>query len=276
MGFTLELADEARTIANPLVLARVDAENAHFILDTGASDPVLVRWFADAVDIESEPDEPGTDHAGASVETSVATHPVTLELEHEGYTIDSALIIEGPPFESMRIGGFLAPQLTAPGGRVELDLRAGVLRRWSETGEAVAIEIQRRIGAAPLELARVPGQGDGQRLLIVQAELRGHGAIRLLINTGARQSEISPALVAQTGATVQNGRGVSGEAVSGTRGREPVTLELDGTTMRLEDYLVRDQGPHFDAQIGMDQLADAVLLMEASDRSTVFFWPAAS
>lgn len=122
-------------------------------------------------------------------------------------------------------------------------------------------------GRSPLVLPIVPQGGDGRRLPVVNAKWNG-ADVRLLLNTGGREVEISPEFADAAGEEMTTGKGVSGEAVKGRRAQAGV-LQLQDARMPVASPVVRDQGAFADAQVGIAFLSGAVLAFPAENAGAV-------
>ena len=117
---TFDVGDE-RTHA-PMIDVVVGGVPTRLILDTGSTDHVLTIELAQAVGLAAEPGEPGTDHAGALVE-SWTLGEVDVRIGGHDVTLRDTVAITGPaPFEGWGVGGFLSPQHLDPTAFAVLDL----------------------------------------------------------------------------------------------------------------------------------------------------------
>ena len=120
LPISFDVGDE-RTHA-PMIDVVVGTTPTRLILDTGSTDHVLTIKLARAVGLAAEPGEPGTDHAGALVE-SWTLGEVGARLGSHDLTLRDTVAITGPaPFEGWGVGGFLSPQHLDPAASAVLDL----------------------------------------------------------------------------------------------------------------------------------------------------------
>jgi len=266
-----------RKIHTPMVRARVGNVETLLILDTGATDPIFTVAFADAIGVAYQQTGDGTDHADASVATFAGTSPLNLFIGDYQYTVSSPLFIEGPPpFEGWGVGGFLSPQLLHDHAWIEMDLQDNRLRiiRGSEPAVTQAVRSQHPElhGSGPL--SRLREEGDAARLAIVEARLDNRDRIRVMFNTGGRHTELAPSTQPEPAAEgqVATGRGVSGEAVMGTHSTRSTVLQLGPTEVPLEAFVVREQGPAYEGQLGIDVLLGTVLLLRADSSTNAYWW----
>lgn len=270
LHFDIPLADGAsKTIHTAFLEATVDGRKTRLIVDSGASDHVFVRNALPFADDDLKADAPGTDHGGAAVTTWRLQRPISVQIGERQQTLNEAIVIEGPPpFKAWGIGGFVAPQLLATTGFVVVDLAQRSLAVVENAPKMCAD------GRSPLVLTMVRGEGtmvrgegDAERLPIVAAKWNGKD-IRLMLNTGGREVEVSPAFAIAVGADQATGRGVSGEAVRGSRGASGV-LTLAGREVPVASPVVREQGDAADAQVGIAFLTGAMLAFPAGNTGAV-------
>ena len=255
---------EPKTIHTAFVAAVVDGQPTRLIIDSGASDHVFTRPSLRFTDDELSDDDPGTDHAGASVRTWRLTRAAAVSISgFQPFEIGSAIVIDGPPpFADWGIGGFLSPQLLAEDGYVVVDLRHRTLSRSQELPTSCPGEMKL------VALTSIVASGDEARLPIVEAIFAGV-AIRLMLNTGGSAFEIDPEVYAgKRGHVEWTGKGVSGTAVEGAIG-EAGELHLDHHSLTIDEPVIRPQGRTANAQIGMDYLRDSILWLPATQRDKV-------
>lgn len=245
----------------PMLRAQVEGLATWLIVDTGASDPIFTKSLATHAGVTLQPAEAGTDHAGAPVSTWTSPDALALHLQDRVFHFAQPLIIEGPPvFKESGIGGVLSPQGLDPSAILLLDLRHDQL----QLVQAELAELSKTISAqnpdlALLALPRAEATGDGVRLVVVQAALGSASTpIRLLLNSGGSGTEVSPQVLGAGHTPAEPtigdiGHGMSGAAVQGYLGADQ-RLVFEQRSLPLTKVLVRDQGPHFDAQLGMSML----------------------
>jgi hypothetical protein len=121
----------AQGFPSPLVHARINGQDALFIVDTGASVNTLADWLAEAAGIASSESSStargsGGDENAIRVARRIAGHWG----EGLAFELPEAIAVAFPPiFKSLRLGGLLSPQLLAPVGTAAvLDLKMPTLR----------------------------------------------------------------------------------------------------------------------------------------------------
>ena len=246
----------------PMVHVSVGDSRTKLILDTGSTAHVLTIALANEAGLRSEPDEPGTDHAGKRV-PSWALGDVRVEIEDCALTLRRVAAIAGPPsFEGWGIGGFLSPQNLHPVGFVVMDLVENKLILVDVKTPDVADWLRARYPTMTLHsLQRQQGEG-----VFVHASVEPFPSVMTMVNTGTNDTEFARAAVPGL-------RGVPPESAGlGVTGAEVLGEEVPGQTIRLGGarlpvpvLFVREQMPreHGLAQLGMNVLLGTVLAIGA-------------
>jgi hypothetical protein len=253
----------------PMIDAYVAGMPTRLILDTGSTDHVLTIELARAAGLAAEPGEPGTDHAGASVD-SWTLGEVAARLGGYDVVLRDTVAITGPaPFEGWGVGGFLSPQHLDPAAFAVLDLIGDRFRLIDADGdgEAVATSLATQYPELTvLTLARVAGEATP----VVMAAIDPFPPVAMMLNTGGRGTEIAAAAVpGLTGVEPDRlGHGVGGSVVPGTQVGER-SLRVDSARFTIPELLVRDEVGSMQGLIGMDLLRGTVLVVSADDRRPV-------
>jgi hypothetical protein len=257
------------TVHPPLVHATVGDVETRLILDTGSTDHVLTKELIDRAGAGTEPTEPGTDHAGASVQ-SWWVGDLAVRVGDETLGLRDVVAIEGPaPFAPWGVGGFLSPQHLHPTARVLIDLIGD--RLVVATGSTAVVDawlIARCAPAAPLALDRVPGEA----VIAVAAAIEPFAPVATMLNTGGRATEFASAAVPDLGGATERegGTGVSGAPVIGSDAG-PRVIRVKGARIPVANLVVR---PHIDGPpglMGMDVLRGTALIV-GPDPATPVTW----
>lgn len=251
-----------RTLSQPMVKVKSGETETLFIVDTGSTHTVLTRSFVAAVGQSLINAEEGTDHAGAAVKT-MTTASLRVTLGTAAFDLDAPLVIEGPPpFAAWGIGGFLSPQQLHPTAILIVDLQQHRLQLVEGRFEEVVSWAETQ--HPDLRKAGVPRMTGGEntsRLVVVEAVLDRSLPLRLMLNSGGKHAEFSPAFAGPVdGPEIVSGRGVSGKAVRGIHAPARV-LVLGDYRLFLPEIVVRDQGEDWDGQLGSVVLAGSVLVI---------------
>lgn len=256
--------DVGETVTHaPMIDVAVNGTPTRLILDTGSTDHVLTIELARAAGLPHQPGEPGTDHAGDSVE-SWFVGKVAIEIDGVGFGLHDAVAITGPePFEGWGVGGFLSPQHIYPTTHVVIDLAAD---RLVLVDGDVDIDDWLRVrsgGRTPLELMRDPAEATP----VVSAAIEPFESVATMLNTGGRGTEFAVAAVAGLVGTPTDepGKGVGGGPVLGTVVADR-TLVIGGERFGVPRLLIRDEIDTMQGLVGMDVLRETILVV-ASDRS---------
>jgi hypothetical protein len=253
----------------PVIDAFVGGTATRLILDTGSTDHVLTIELARTVGLAAEPGEPGTDHAGASVE-SWTLGEVGARLGGHELTLEDTVAIAGPaPFEGWGVGGFLSPQHLDPDAFAVLDLVGDRFLLVDAGGDDRAVV--RDLARQHPELNVVTLQRlAGEATPVVLAAIDPFPPVPTMLNTGGRGTEFAtdavPGLVGVEPDRV--GHGVGGPAVRGTLVGVH-TLRVGAATFRVPGLLVRDEVGSMQGLIGMDVLRGTVLVVSADGRRPV-------
>ena len=252
----------------PMIDVLVGGILTRLILDTGSTDHVLTIELARAVGLTAEPGEPGTDHAGASVE-SWTLGEVDARLGAHDVALQGTIAITGPaPFEGWGVGGFASPQHLDPAAFAVLDLvgdRFQLIDADDET--TIGPGLARRY--PDLDLMTLPRIA-GEATPVVLAAIDPYPPVPTMLNTGGRGTEFASAAVPDLSGVEPDrvGHGVGGAAVRGTQVGERV-LRVGTATFRVPGLLVRDEVGSMQGLIGMDVLRGTVLVVSSDDRRPV-------
>lgn len=253
----------------PMVEATVGGVVIRLILDTGSTDHVFTVDLAERAGLPTRHGEPGTDHAGASVD-SWAIGDVSVAIADQDFDLHDVVAIAGPPpFTGWGIGGFLSPQHLHPAADVLIDL---VDDRFSlivgEADPVLAYAAERHPILADLVLARSAAAPTP----VVQAGIDPYPAVPTMLNTGGRATEFAAwAVPGLTGAPDDDlGHGVGGAPVQGTSIADR-TLVVAGRRQGLKRLLIRPEIEGLGGLIGMDVLRGTVLSV-AADRGRPIHW----
>jgi hypothetical protein len=244
------------------------------IVDTGASDPIFTNRLAAEAGMTLLAAEAGTDHAGASVSTWTSPDALALRIGERLFHFERPLVIQGPSqFATSGIGGVLSPQTLDSGALLLLDLRNDQLQlirgQLQELAQAIS---EQNSDLTPLSLPRIEGTGDGTRLVVVRAALASQ-TVRVLLNTGTLDTELSPDVLPQASPQQKRtvGHGLSGTPVEGQL-LDSQKLYFGESEFTLPNVVVRDQGPHYDAQLGMSALKGTILVISPGRDEPILWW----
>jgi hypothetical protein len=267
LPITFDIGDE-RTHA-PMIDVFVGGTATRLILDTGSTDHVLTIELARAVGLAAEPGEPGTDHAGASVE-SWTLGEVGARLGGHDLTLHDTVAIAGPaPFEGWGVGGFLSPQHLDPAAFAVLDLIADRFMLIDAAGDDRTLVSYVARQHHELDVTTLP-RLSGEATPVVHAAIDPFPPVPTMLNTGGRGTEFAAdAVPGLLGVEPDRlGHGVGGTTVRGTQVGER-TLRVGAATFRVPGLLVRDEVGSMQGLIGMDVLRGTVLVVSADDHRPV-------
>jgi hypothetical protein len=253
----------------PMVDVVLAGRPTRLILDTGSTDHVLTIEVVRSAGLPHEPGEPGTDHAGSSVD-SWFVGEAAAEIDGLTFDLHDVVAITGPgPFAGWGVGGFLSPQHLHPTAWAVLDLRDDRLVLVDGDDPAVVAWLHDRTpDLALLELARDPSEATP----VVQAAIDPFGTVPTMLNSGGRGTEFAtsavPGLIGLP--DDEPGKGVGGSAVLGEI-VEGQTLRIGGARFPVPRLLVRGSIDTMQGLVGMDVLRGTVLAVSA-DRSRPIFW----
>jgi len=244
----------------PMIDVAVNGTPTRLILDTGSTDHVLTIELARAAGLPHEPGEPGTDHAGGSVD-SWFVGDVALEVDGVGFGLHDAVAISGPPpFEGWGVGGFLSPQHLHPTALAVIDLESD--RLILVEGDDAAVEAWLRARSPEMTLiglARDPAEATP----VVAGAIEPFEPVATMLNTGGRGTEFAvaavPGLVGVAGSV---GKGVGGGAVLGAV-VEDRTLRLGDERFGVGRLLIREAIDTMLGLVGMDVLRGTILVVGA-------------
>ncbi len=253
----------------PMVDVLVAGRTTRLILDTGSTDHVLTLELVRAAGLRHEPGEPGTDHAGASVE-SWFVGDVAIAIDDVGFELRDAVAITGPaPFAGWGVGGFLSPQHLHPTAHVVIDLDADRLILVDGPDDAVDSWLRaRRPDLLFLGLERVSDEATP----VVSASIEPFAPVPTMLNTGGRGTEFAIAAVPGLVGIVHGdtGKGVGGAPVVGTLVEDRI-LRVGDVRLPVRRLLIRDEIDTMLGLVGMDVLRGTVLVVSA-DRSRPVRW----
>jgi hypothetical protein len=253
----------------PMVDVLVSGKPTRLILDTGSTDHVLTLKLVRAAGLPHEPGEPGTDHAGANVD-SWFVGDAAIAIDDVGFGLRDVVAITGPaPFAGWGVGGFLSPQHLHPTARVVIDLDADRLILVDGPDQAVDAWLRdRRQDLVCLELERDPDEATP----VVAAAIEPFAPVQVMLNTGGRGTEFAVAAVPDLVGTAQgdSGRGVGGAPVLGTVVEDRI-LHVGDARLPVGRLLIRDEIGTMLGLIGMDVLRGTVVVVGA-DRSRPVRW----
>jgi hypothetical protein len=253
----------------PMIDVLVGTTPTRLILDTGSTDHVLTIELARAVGLAAEPGEPGTDHAGASVE-SWTLGEVGARIGDHDLTLRDSVAITGPaPFEGWGVGGFLSPQHLDPVAFAVLDFVGHRFRLIDADGDDWTVLGSLAREYPDLDVMTLPRVA-GEATPVVLAAIEPFPPVPAMLNTGGRGTEFAtnavPGLVGVAPDSV--GHGVGGSVVRGAVVGER-TLRVGSATFRVPGLLVRDEVGSMQGLIGMDVLRGTVLVVSADERRPV-------
>ena len=206
----------------PMVDVLVAGQPTRLILDTGSTDHVLTLELVRAAGLRYEPGEPGTDHAGASVD-SWFVGDVAIAIDDVGFELRDAVAIRGPaPFAGWGVGGFLSPQHLHPTARAVIDLDADRLILVDGPDDAIDDWLRdRRPDLLFLGLERDADEATP----VVSAAIEPFAPVATMLNTGGRGTEFAvaavPDLVGDRAGRHGQGRRRRSGARHGRRGPRP-------------------------------------------------------
>ena len=222
-----------------------------------------------AARLSHEPGEPGTDHAGAAVD-SWFVGEADLAVDGVGFALHDVVAITGPaPFSGWGVGGFLSPQHLHPTARVVIDLRGDRFILVDGDDADIAAWLHDRVpDLALLELARDPDEATP----VVRAAIAPFPPVATMLNTGGRGTEFAVSAVPGLVGVPQEeaGKGVGGSPVLGVV-VERQTLEVGEARFAVTRLLVRESIDTMLGLVGMDVLRGTVLAV-AADRGRPVWW----
>ncbi len=254
----------------PMVDVVVAGQPTRLILDTGSTDHVLTIELVGAAGMPHEPGEPGTDHAGASVD-SWFVGDAGAEIDGVRFALHDVVAIAGPaPFAGWGVGGFLSPQHLHPTALAVIDLVADRLML-VDGGDDDAVEGWLRARAPDLRVLRLD-RDPAEATPVIAAAIEPFAAVPTMLNTGGRGTEVAIAAVPGLAGVAQGeaGKGVGGAPVLGTVTEEHV-LRVGDVRLPVARLLVRDEIDTMLGLVGMDVLRGTVLGVGA-DRARPVWW----
>jgi len=255
----------------PMIDAQVAGLATRLILDTGSTDHVLTIELARAAGLRHVPGEPGTDHAGSSVESWVVGD-VAVDIAGVSFALRDAVAIAGPaPFEGWGVGGFLSPQHLHPAATVVIDLVTDRLLLLDVEHEGSDPDLWLRARAPNLTLLELIRDAT-EPTPVVPASVEPFGPVMAMLDTGGRGTEVAAAAVPglMGTATPDSGKGVGGDPVTGSVIESRVLL-VGGARLPIRRLLVRPEIGSMLGLIGMDVLRGTVLMVSA-DRHRPIWW----
>jgi len=253
----------------PMVDVVVAGRPTRLILDTGSSDHVLTIELVRAAGLRHEPGEPGTDHAGASVD-SWFVGDCAIEIDDVGLDLHDVVAISGPaPFAGWGVGGFLSPQHIHPGAHVVIDLVGDrLILLAGEEADVLARVASRAPGLTTLVLVRDAAEATP----VIQAAIEPFPPVATMLNTGGRGTEFAVAAVpGLAGAAAgEAGHGVGGAPVMGAAVDDRV-LRVGDVRFPVPRLLIREGIDTMLGLVGMDILRGTILVVGAA-RSRPVAW----
>lgn len=254
----------------PMISAKCKDESYRFILDTGASDHLLCRRFANLLNISVNEEVSGVDHAGADVQ-SWKLERVPLTIDNFDLDLIDAVAADLPPlFAEQRIGGILSVGRLHPSAHVFLDFARD---RWSllpgDPHQICQVLKAERPGMDSLSLNRIANDS----FLLINAALVPGQELTFLLNTGGRDVEI---VAGDTHFPLKDedvtGHGVSGAAVFGGVQLDQF-LQISGREFPVPKLVLRESmgAPFYSGDIGMALLRNTSLLI-SSVKDDPIFW----
>ena len=249
----------------PIVDVRLAGRPTRLILDTGSTDHVLTIELVRAAGLPHAPGDPGTDHAGESVD-SWFVGDVDLEIDGVGFGLHDAVAITGPaPFEGWGVGGFLSPQHLHPTAHVVIDLASDrfILLACDDT----ALDDWLRTRAPEMSLIELD-RDPAEATPVVTAAIEPFEPVATMLNTGGRGTEFAVAAVPgliDGAAPGEAGKGVGGGPVLGSV-VEDRTLRIGEERFPVARLLIREEIDTMLGLVGMDVLRGTILVVSA-DRS---------
>jgi hypothetical protein len=254
----------------PMVEANVGGMMTRLIVDTGSTDHILTREFADRVGLRSEAGEPGTDSVGASV-PSWMLGDVPIQIGDLDFTLQSAVAIAGPArFAGWGIGGILSAQHLHPTAQVVVDLLDRRLTLVAGAPSDVAAWVAARSPSVrPLSLERAPGD----TTILVHSAIDAYDPVVTLLDTGGKRTEFAASAVPGLRGLrpASGGRGVGGGQTLGVE-VENRTLRVGDSTLPVPNLLIREEIGNAPGLIGMDILRGTVLVVSADEAQPVIWF----
>lgn len=254
----------------PMIDVRLGGHATRLILDTGSTDHALTIELVRAAGLPHEPGEPGTDHAGASVD-SWFVGEIAAEIGGLGFVLKDAVAITGPgPFAGWGVGGFLSPQHLHPTAYAVIDVAADrFFLLEQEADGAVGGWLRTRTpDSVVLGLPRDPAEATP----VVRAALEPFAPVATMLNTGGRGTEFATGAVPGLSGTAPTelGKGVGGDPVRGTVVGDR-TLRVGDLRLPVDRLLIRDEIDTMDGLVGMDVLRGTIVAV-AADRRRPVWW----
>jgi hypothetical protein len=243
-----------------MVHVKVAGVPTKLVLDTGSTDHVFTRELATRAHLSSTPAEPGTDHAGAAVE-SWDLGGVEMEIGGESLLLQQVVAIEGPPmFGPWGVGGFLSPQHLHQSGFMVIDLADKKLSHVSGDPSQISAWLLAR--HPTMRLLSLPREDE--EFVAVQASVEPFLSVTTMLNTGSDTEFAKKAVPGLAGELSQNiGHGVGGTQVFG-QGIAGQILLVGNARFVLPNLLVREEMSPTNGIVGMDVLMGTVLAISAS------------
>lgn len=251
----------------PMVDVGVAGQPTRLILDTGSTDHVLTIDLVRSAGLPHEPGEPGTDHAGASVDSwFVGDIPIRIAALALG--LHDAVAITGPaPFAGWGVGGFLSPQHLHPTAIAVIDLLADrfILVECDDAGIDAWLG-----GRHPDLISRRLDRDPNEQTPVVRAAIEPFAPAATMLNTGGRGTEFAVAAVPDLVgvAPEEVGKGVGGDPVLGSVVADRM-LRIGDLRLGVPRLLIRERIDTMDGLVGMDVLRGTVLALGADRRRPV-------
>lgn len=243
-----------------MVHAKVAGVPTKLVLDTGSTDHVFTRELARHAHLSLAPAEPGTDHAGAAVE-SWDLGDVDIEVGGASFVLRHVVAIDGPPqFDSWGVGGFLSPHNLHRSGFIVIDLASNSLSHVE--GDVPQISAWLLARHPTMRLLVLPREDE--EFVAVQASVEPFLSMATMLNTGSDTEFASQVVPGLGGEPRQNiGHGIGGTQVVGEE-FPGQTLLVGNARFSLPRLLVREDMPLPHGIVGMDVLHGTVLAISAN------------
>ncbi|MDR6384024.1 hypothetical protein J2802_004452 [Paraburkholderia caribensis] len=240
-------------------------------MDTGASETLLSRSLMRRLGVALTSAAPGLDHVGINVRTWTCIGNVSLEVGRYRRTIPDVAVIDMPTeFEWAGVGGVLCPQRLHADATLRLDLSGARIELFDDAATCVAPDRGCGDGLVPITLPRKRVEGEISDLIVVEGVFDAMPTTSILLNTGARESEVAyEGSIQRASRTKRWVRGFGGAGVSVRI--VDVSLSIGSVAMQMQGIVARPQPHGFGGQLGMEILGRTCLEMRNAD-DTIRWW----